>query len=96
MLVMFMVIDGRYIIVFHSETPVQAVKDEMSRLEAKGATISHFYDGSAILGFAAAIPDDQLSKHVPFMLVTLTSNGQIKYVEADGEVSAYAQKLLSL
>jgi hypothetical protein len=38
------------------------VEAEIERLKATGAVITHVYDGTTILGFAAVIPDDQLSK----------------------------------
>ncbi|KAF9086695.1 hypothetical protein BGX23_008652, partial [Mortierella sp. AD031] len=59
-----------------------AVKD----VESKGGKVTHRYN-SALLGFAAEMPDVSVS--------TLNSHPHVDYVEADGEVSIYAKKLLA-
>ncbi|KND00483.1 uncharacterized protein SPPG_04799 [Spizellomyces punctatus DAOM BR117] len=73
---------GKYIVVFKSDTPQEVINKAANDVEASGGTIGHRYD-SVMKGFSATLPDN--------VLTTFQSHDKVDYIEADGEVSAYAK-----
>ena len=76
---------GRFIVVFKKSTPPSKIDQSIKKVEADGGKITHRYD-SVLLGYAAEIPDS--------LLASVKGTAEIDYIEADGEVSAYAAGLL--
>ncbi|KAG0042490.1 hypothetical protein BGZ83_000398 [Gryganskiella cystojenkinii] len=77
---------NKVIVVFKSHTPAAEIEAAIKDCEAQGGKITQRYT-SALLGFAAEVPDGNLQ--------TLTVHPHVDYVEPDGEVSIYGKKLLS-
>ncbi|KAF9084003.1 hypothetical protein BGX23_010923 [Mortierella sp. AD031] len=76
---------NKVIVVFKAGTPASEIEDAVKNVEAQGGIVTHRYN-SALLGFAAEIPDNHLQ--------ALTVHPKVDYVEPDGEVSIYAKSLL--
>jgi hypothetical protein len=74
-----------FIVTFKDNTPAHVIDAEASKITSNGGSITHRYDGS-LLGFAAVIPDNHLN--------SLVAHEHVEAVEADGQVSAFASKLL--
>ncbi|KAF9356695.1 hypothetical protein BGX26_004893 [Mortierella sp. AD094] len=77
---------NKVIVVFKAGTPKEDIKAAEDNILSSGGQITHRYE-SALLGFAAEVPDNQVQ--------SLTANDKVDYVEPDGIVTAYAQGLLS-
>ncbi|KAF8933100.1 hypothetical protein BGZ47_011024 [Haplosporangium gracile] len=77
---------SKVIVVFKQDTPAAEIEAAVKDVESKGGKITHRYD-AALLGFSAEMPDVSVS--------SLNSHPHVNYIEPDGEVSIYAQKVLS-
>ncbi|ORZ27373.1 hypothetical protein BCR41DRAFT_346715 [Lobosporangium transversale] len=77
---------NKMIVVFKPETPHEEVDKAEEDIRSQGGKVTQSYR-SALLGFAAEMPD--------FQVQTLTTNPNLHYMEPDGEVTAYAQSLIS-
>ncbi|KAG0299141.1 hypothetical protein BGZ98_010303 [Dissophora globulifera] len=73
------------IVVFKAGTPESEIDKAVKDVEDKGGEITQRYT-SALLGFAAVIPDVGIQ--------SLTDHPHVDYVEPDGEVSIYAEGLI--
>ncbi|KAF9999265.1 hypothetical protein BGZ79_007133 [Entomortierella chlamydospora] len=76
---------NKVIVIFKKGTEPSVIEAAAKDIESQGGKIGHRYN-SALLGFAAEIPDVGIN--------ALITNANVDYVEPDGEVSAYAQNLL--
>ncbi|CAO3571105.1 unnamed protein product [Mortierella alpina] len=76
---------NKVIVVFKDNTPASEIANAITDIESQGGKITHKYE-SALLGFAAEMPDSSVQ--------VMTVHPHVSYVEADGEVSAYAKGLL--
>ncbi|KAG0032475.1 hypothetical protein BGZ81_010822 [Podila clonocystis] len=77
---------NKVIVSFKPETTTAHIETAIKEIEANGGKIIHRYD-SVLRGFAAEIPDNSIQ--------ALTVDEHVDYVEADGQVSAYAFNLLN-
>ncbi|KAJ3162664.1 hypothetical protein HDU86_003637 [Geranomyces michiganensis] len=75
---------GKYIVIFKSDTPKEVIDQAAKDVEAKGGSIGHRYD-TTMRGFSAQVPDG--------LLTTFKEHKNLDYIEADGEVSAYAKSV---
>ncbi|KAF9113076.1 hypothetical protein BGX27_002281 [Mortierella sp. AM989] len=76
---------NKVIVVFKSGTSKEEIKAAEDDILSSGGKITQRYT-SALLGFAAEVPDNHVQ--------SLTANKKVDYVEADGEVTAYARGLI--
>ncbi|KAF9956494.1 hypothetical protein BGZ70_009855 [Mortierella alpina] len=76
---------NKVIVVFKDNTPASEIANAASEIESQGGKITHRYE-TALLGFAAEMPDSAVQ--------TMSVHPHVSYVEADGQVSAYAKKLM--
>ncbi|KAG0376851.1 hypothetical protein BGX24_007131 [Mortierella sp. AD032] len=77
---------NKVIVVFKEGTKQEEITKAENDVIAKGGEITQRYT-SALLGFAASLPDDSVQ--------TLIAHPQVNYIEPDGPVSAYAKKLIA-
>ncbi|KAF8981722.1 hypothetical protein BGZ46_002385 [Entomortierella lignicola] len=77
---------NKVIVVFKQGTPEEVINAAVKEVEEQGGQITQKYT-SALLGFAATVPDVSVN--------ALANHASVDYVEPDGEVSIYAQKLLA-
>ncbi|KAJ3016729.1 hypothetical protein HKX48_003896 [Thoreauomyces humboldtii] len=73
---------GKYIVIFKSDTPQDVIDKAAKDVEASGGKVGHKYD-TTMKGFAATLPDQTLT--------TFQAHKNLDYIEADGEVSAFAK-----
>ncbi|CAO3624586.1 unnamed protein product [Cunninghamella blakesleeana] len=76
-----------YIVAFKRGTAPEVIEAEKARVIATGAKIKHEYN-AAIIGFSVEVPDDIVS-------ALSFDHPELEYVEADGEVSAQGESLLT-
>ncbi|KAG0013662.1 hypothetical protein BGZ80_010928 [Entomortierella chlamydospora] len=76
---------NKVIVVFKAGTPEEEIKAAEEGVLSSGGQITQRYR-SALLGFAAAVPDNQVR--------LLTLHERIDYVEPDSEVTAYVSSLI--
>ncbi|GJJ71422.1 hypothetical protein EMPS_03772 [Entomortierella parvispora] len=76
---------NQVIVVFKANTPKNEIEAAEKDITSQGGEITQRYT-TALLGFAAKVPDNAFQ--------SLTLHPQVDYVEADGEVSAYAKNLI--
>ncbi|KAJ3186715.1 hypothetical protein HDU85_007535 [Gaertneriomyces sp. JEL0708] len=76
--------EGKYVVAFKADTPQDVIDQAAKDIEAQGGKIGHKYD-TVMKGFAATLPDN--------LLTTFKAHDKVDYIEADGEVSAYAKTL---
>ncbi|KAG0316591.1 hypothetical protein BGZ99_006811 [Dissophora globulifera] len=72
-------------VVFKAGTPDSEIENAIRDVKSQGGTITQRYT-SALLGFAANVPDVGVQ--------SLTAHPHVDYVEPDGEVSIYAEGLI--
>ncbi|KAI8913835.1 hypothetical protein PhCBS80983_g04375 [Powellomyces hirtus] len=75
---------GSYIVVFKPDTPDHVIEKAAKDVEASGGKIGHRYD-STMKGFSATVPDQ--------VITTFQAHENLDYIEADGEVTAYAKSV---
>jgi len=75
---------GEYIVCFKDGTSKEVIEKAISEVEQQGGEIKHRYT-TTMLGFSAKLPDQ--------VLTTMVNSSDIDFVEADGQVSAYAKTL---
>ncbi|KAG0271911.1 hypothetical protein BGZ95_000216 [Linnemannia exigua] len=80
------VASNKVIVVFKTGTAQEEITKAENDIIAQGGTITQRYT-SALLGFAAALPDNSIQ--------ALSVHPQVNYIEPDGEVSAYAKSLIA-
>ncbi|KAI8587983.1 hypothetical protein BDZ88DRAFT_211577 [Geranomyces variabilis] len=73
---------GKYLVIFKPDTPDHVLEKAAKDVEAKGGSIGHRYD-TTMKGFSATLPDEALT--------SFQAHEALDYIEADGEVSAYAK-----
>ncbi|KAG4091684.1 hypothetical protein H8356DRAFT_1707133 [Neocallimastix lanati (nom. inval.)] len=75
---------GDYIVCFKEGTSNEVIEKAIAEVKAQGGEIKQRYE-TTMLGFAAKLPDQ--------VLTTMTNSSDVDFVEADGQVSAYAKTL---
>ncbi|KAI8822579.1 protease propeptide/inhibitor [Fimicolochytrium jonesii] len=75
---------GKYIVVFKEGTAQNVIDQAAKDVEAQGGKIGHRYD-TTMKGFSATVPDN--------VITTFKAHEKVDYIEADGEVSAYAKSI---
>ncbi|ORX50644.1 hypothetical protein BCR36DRAFT_583229 [Piromyces finnis] len=75
---------GEYIVCFKEGTANDIIEKAIEDVEKQGGEIKHRYN-TTMLGFSAKLPDQ--------VLTTMVNSNDVDFVEADGQVTAYAKTL---